>query len=347
MFVLAIDRLLPRDSPSRAARIMHTTMLLPRQDAAGSAKTPCLVTTALVVVAVIFPLLSFGAITLRFYARGQSRAKLMADDWWMVAGWIFASSLSIPIWVYGSITGIDYYKIDPLEGTTYSLQSLYVASILTLPALAIVKISILLFYKRVFSIYTFKIIVWVLIALLGAWCIIFILLTALQGDPLDSPWKLTGGFRYDITAIGYAQVGSNIALDFIVLSLPLPVISKLRMARTRKISLSLILWLGAFNTIEAVRLPSHRTTRRHHRRVPTLLWPAYKRTRGESTRVHCAQCPVHYLTREPGITRVTRIRRLSRQQAQDEQAKRYTDSCHERFAGWGVSDGTRGLRNCW
>jgi len=53
-------------------------------------------------------------------------------------------------------------------------QSLYVASILTLPALTFVKISILLFYKRVFSIVKFKIAVWTLIILLGAWCIVFI-----------------------------------------------------------------------------------------------------------------------------------------------------------------------------
>lgn len=70
-------------------------------------------------------------------------------------------------------------------------------------------------------------------------------LTALQGDPLDSPWQLnTGRFRYDIVSVGYAQVGSSIALDFLVLCFPLPVISRLRMAFARKMFVVLIFWLG-------------------------------------------------------------------------------------------------------
>ncbi|KAI1373129.1 hypothetical protein F4677DRAFT_430333 [Hypoxylon crocopeplum] len=227
-------------------------MLLPRQDA-GSTQTPCLVTTALVVVSVVFPILSLAATIGRFKARGMSRAKLLADDWWMVASWVLAFFLSINVWVFGSLTGLDYYKIDVLRGTSLSLQCLYVASILTLPALTSVKVAILLFYKRIFSTFKFKIAVWILIAILGAWCIIFMFLTALQGDPLDSPWQLnTGSFRYDIASVGYAQVGSSIALDFLVLCFPLPVISSLHMAFARKVSVALIFWLGIFCCIASI-----------------------------------------------------------------------------------------------
>jgi len=62
-------------------------MLFSRQNA-GSEKSPALITTGLVVVAVVFPLLSLVSIILRFYARRQSRAKLLSDDWWMVAAWV-------------------------------------------------------------------------------------------------------------------------------------------------------------------------------------------------------------------------------------------------------------------
>ncbi|OTB02474.1 hypothetical protein M426DRAFT_322575 [Hypoxylon sp. CI-4A] len=229
-------------------------MLLPmiRQTSAAE-PTPCLVTTSLVIISVIFPLLSLAATVLRFHARGVQTANLRADDWWMVASWILAFFPSINVWVFGSLTGLDYYKIDPLKGATFSLQCLYVASILTLPALTSVKISILLFYKRAFGTFKFKVAVWVLVALLACWCIIFIFLTALQGDPLDSPWKLnTGGFRYDIAAVGYAQVGSNIALDFLILCFPLPAILKLRMPFSRKIAVVLIFWLGIFCCVTSI-----------------------------------------------------------------------------------------------
>jgi hypothetical protein len=45
--------------------------------------------------------------------------------------------------------------------------------------------------------------------------------------------------------VGLAQVGTSIALDVIVLTLPLPVIYRLNMKRTRKIAVALIFWLGA------------------------------------------------------------------------------------------------------
>ncbi|KAI1384138.1 uncharacterized protein F4822DRAFT_434082 [Hypoxylon trugodes] len=228
-------------------------MFSTKRQATAAGPTPCLVTKALVIVSVIFPVLSLAATALRFKARGMQRAKLLADDWWMVASWILAFFLSIDIWVFGSLTGLDYYKIDPLRGTTLSLQCLYVASILTLPALTSVKIAILLFYKRVFNTPRFKIAVWTLVSILPCWCIIFLLLTALQGDPLDSPWKLdTGRFRYNVATVGYAQVGSSIALDFLVLCLPLPLISRLQMAFTRKISVSLIFWLGIFCCVASI-----------------------------------------------------------------------------------------------
>ncbi|KAI1479323.1 hypothetical protein F4774DRAFT_418908 [Daldinia eschscholtzii] len=227
--------------------------LTKRQSAAAATPTPCLITTGLVVVSVVFLLLSFAATVLRFKARRLQRAKLLADDWWMLVSWILAFFCSINVWVFGSLTGLNYYKIDPLRGTMLSLQCLYVASILTLPALTAVKIAVLLFYNRVFATPKFKIAVWTLICILFCWCIIFVFLTAMQSDPVDSAWQPnTGTFRYDITAVGYAQVGSSIALDFLVLCFPLPVISRLHMAFARKMSVVLIFWLGIFCCVASI-----------------------------------------------------------------------------------------------
>ncbi|KAI1465432.1 uncharacterized protein F4812DRAFT_123161 [Daldinia caldariorum] len=224
-----------------------------RRQSAAATHTPCLITTALVIVSVIFLLLSLAATVLRFKARRLQRAKLLADDWWMLASWVLTLQPFINVWVFGSLTGLDYYKVDPFRGTTLSLQCLYAASILTLLALTAVKIAVLLFYNRVFATPKFRIAVRTLIVILVCWCITFIFLTALQGDPLDSPWQPgTGTFRYDIAAVGYAQVGSSIALDFLVLCFPLPVISRLRMAFTRKISVALIFWLGIFCCIASI-----------------------------------------------------------------------------------------------
>lgn len=47
------------------------------------------------------------------------------------------------------------------------------------------------------------------------------------------------------TMLGEAQVGTSIALDVLVLCMPLPIILKLHMTMKKKIGVILIFWLGA------------------------------------------------------------------------------------------------------
>lgn len=105
-------------------------------------------------------------------------------------------TLSINAWVFGGLSGIDYYRIDPAIGTEHSLmvctmrnqlngsqhwymkltdwwQCLIIASSLIQLPLSAVKISILLFYKRIFSTPKFKVAVWIMISLVSVWGAIF------------------------------------------------------------------------------------------------------------------------------------------------------------------------------
>jgi hypothetical protein len=50
-----------------------------------------LITSAVVVVAVVFPLLSTAAVALRFQALKLQKAKLKADDWTVVAALVSTS----------------------------------------------------------------------------------------------------------------------------------------------------------------------------------------------------------------------------------------------------------------
>ena len=117
---------------------------------------------------------------------------------------ILALSLSINAWTFGSITGINYYKIDPLKGTQDSLmvsspqtkdigirqakltevhQCLIIASSLVQLPLSAVKISILFFYKRIFTTRKFRIAVWITIPFIVVWGIIFFVVS------ISIPWS--------------------------------------------------------------------------------------------------------------------------------------------------------------
>ncbi|KAI7782218.1 hypothetical protein LA080_013764 [Diaporthe eres] len=215
-----------------------------------TAEIPSLITTGLVVVSVVFPILSLGSVLLRLKARMRTKAGLMGDDWWIVATWVLSLALSINVWVYADLIGINYFKTDPLSGNVYSAVCLVVASCLVQIVLTTVKISILLLYKRIFSIPSFRIAVWIAIVFVSLWGIAMILIVAIQGNPADFVRAGAAGelyaWRLDPAIVGYTQVGSSLILDVVILCFPLPIISTLHMPTKRKVMVGAIFWLGIF-----------------------------------------------------------------------------------------------------
>jgi hypothetical protein len=75
--------------------------------------------------------------------------------------------------------------------------------------------------------------------------LIWFQLIIFQSDPIDSSWTGQGHFRFDPGMMTLSQSVTSICLDFLVLSLPLPVLAILQMPTHRKIAIGMILWLGA------------------------------------------------------------------------------------------------------
>ncbi|KAI1371659.1 hypothetical protein F4677DRAFT_434777 [Hypoxylon crocopeplum] len=215
-------------------------------------KVPSLISTGVVVVSALFPIVSAVSVYLRYRARLISRQDFRGDDWWIIATWILSLSLSIGVFVYAHKIGIDYYSTDPLSGATTSSMCLVVVSLLYGVVVTCVKISILLFYKRIFVTRTFQIAAWSAIAFVSLWGVAMFLVLFLQGDPTKFESEGTSAFRLDPLAVGFTQVGSSAALDILVLFFPLPVIFRLQMPLKKKILLGMIFWLGIFCCIAAV-----------------------------------------------------------------------------------------------
>ncbi|KAF4628607.1 hypothetical protein G7Y89_g9542 [Cudoniella acicularis] len=222
----------------------------------GSAMTPVkvesMITTASIVVSIVFPVLSLIAILIRIRARRAGRLNLQADDWGMILTWILTLALSIVLWVLAGISGIDYFKVDELSGNQATAKLLLLTSSMAEFPLAAVKISILLFYKRVFSTKKFAIAVWALIPLITAWGLIFFFIILFNGKPVSAAWTGVGVLQFDTVDVGLAQGGSSIVLDIIVLCLPIPIILGLHMHAKRKVAVIGMFWLGAFCVVVAV-----------------------------------------------------------------------------------------------
>jgi len=76
-------------------------------------------------------------------------------------------------------------KGDPMKGISNSLLCLWLAGCLVQLPLGAVKISILLFYKRIFSVGRFGIAVWIAIAVIGAWTCLFFIVSVWTFEMLE------------------------------------------------------------------------------------------------------------------------------------------------------------------
>ncbi|KAL8687779.1 MAG: hypothetical protein Q9218_006148, partial [Villophora microphyllina] len=109
-----------------------------------------------------------------------------------------------------------------------------------------IKLSIIFFYRRVFSVPNFRRASSVIIALTVAWAIAVFLVPLFQCRPLAKYWnrQLPG---YCINGLTYivANQGVNIALDFMILILPQPMIWRLHRPGKDKAALSALFLVGA------------------------------------------------------------------------------------------------------
>lgn len=216
------------------------------------ALAPLVTKTATVVVSVIFPVLSLLAIIFRYKARRAGRQRLQADDWWIVVTWVVTFGLSITIWVFGALAGVDFLKGDPLVSLPLSNLSLWIQALLLQVCLATVKISILCFYKRIFFVSRLRRAADVGIAIIAIWGVVYFFLIMFQNNPITGWWTGQGHPVIDSIKISLSQAGTSIGLDFLVLCFPIPVISRLHMETKRKVAVMMIFWLGGFCCVAAI-----------------------------------------------------------------------------------------------
>ncbi|KAF3063603.1 hypothetical protein GL218_01428 [Daldinia childiae] len=215
-----------------------------------STAQPSLVTSTLLAVAIIFPVLGTLAVGLRFYTKITKTQKLTSDDWVCALAQLAAWGISIDIFVAAGLAGIDYTypSLDPLSAAAIFLRTLWIEGFPLIFSLTFVKIAILLFYTRIFTTTRFKLAVHIYVGILTAWCIAITICQLLAANPIQNVWNplATTPLRFDYNGFSLAFAGMSIVFDVVVLCFPIPVIHKLQMNWTRKLQLLAIFWLGIF-----------------------------------------------------------------------------------------------------
>lgn len=83
---------------------------------------PSLVTTSLLVVSIVLPLLGTLAIALRFYASIVKTRRLYLDDWVAALAQLCAWGISIDVFVAAALGGVDHTTLNPLSAGVVFLR---------------------------------------------------------------------------------------------------------------------------------------------------------------------------------------------------------------------------------
>jgi hypothetical protein len=122
----------------------------------------------------------------------------------------------------------------------YATQLLYILSkVLT-------KISLLVFFLRVFPQRWFRLATLITIAWVAVHGLVFLLLIGFQCTPIQSIWD-TGLDRKCLnrTLIVYAGAGSSIFEDLVILVLPMPCVSALKIGPAKRFSMIVMFCVGS------------------------------------------------------------------------------------------------------
>ncbi len=144
----------------------------------------------------------------------------------------------------------------PFNHITRFVQWLYALEVLYFLQLAVVKLSLLFFYLRIFPKPIIRRLLWATIAFNILWGAMFAIIAIFQCQPIHSYWtswdKETRGKCIDVNALGWSNAIISIVLDFWMLGLPLTEVFRLQLTRRKKASVALMFSVGTFVTIVSI-----------------------------------------------------------------------------------------------
>ncbi|RYC57160.1 hypothetical protein CHU98_g9049 [Xylaria longipes] len=185
---------------------------------------------------------------LRLVSRAVLRQRIDVAD--LILG--VSVGFTFPVlWVAFTLGGLglgqDVWEI-PQDNITQILYLYWWAEILYQAGLPLARISILCFYLRVFPQDRIR---WASFALIGlniADLLAFVLSTVFQCSPIYGAWTFwDGSFQGHCNNLhiqSWIQAGFNIALDLVVIILPLPPLAKLTASKRKKIQIMIMFSLG-------------------------------------------------------------------------------------------------------
>ncbi|KAI0430708.1 hypothetical protein F5Y09DRAFT_307043 [Xylaria sp. FL1042] len=216
--------------------------------------------TAVIAVALVSAAFAAVALSLRIWARNFQRFGMMADDWLMIVALIFTFG-TLVITILGAKAGAGKHLWAlHLQDISNIFRLLYAYTFIYAGSVSFTKLSILLFYRRLFE----RGSVWFKVRLgFAAFFSVGYLLTiwSVAGalcQPTEFFWTQFLGAKgkcLDINAAFLSLTVLNLVADLLVLTVPIPEILALKMDTKKKIGVCAVMLLGGLVcVVSAVRI---------------------------------------------------------------------------------------------
>ncbi|TKW50245.1 hypothetical protein CTA1_9676 [Colletotrichum tanaceti] len=149
--------------------------------------------------------------------------------------------------------GTHLYDLEP-GGLFEVLRLLYAAEIVYVFVLLLAKLSLVVFYLRIFTVPRFRVAAYALIGFLVLGQIVIGFLTVFSCHPIELFWNRdihTGGCL-DVNRLAYANSALAIVQDLVILALPVAMLPGLQMSLGKKISVATVFSLGSVGFISTI-----------------------------------------------------------------------------------------------
>ncbi|KIL88139.1 hypothetical protein FAVG1_08216 [Fusarium avenaceum] len=199
-------------------------------------------------------------LSVRIAVRAKQVYGLSLDDYAIIVSWVFVAATGAIVVVVGQAGAGKHVWALTIDQVVDVTKLSYVYGFFFTTAVFTTKVSILLFYRRIFicSGLQFRLVFWFCTILVVAYPITFLFTMGFACQPLSHFWtrmKGTSGTCIDVGQFYVILSIINLLTSVIVLLIPVPEVIKLQMSRGKKAAVFGILALGGLVCIaSAVRI---------------------------------------------------------------------------------------------
>lgn len=199
----------------------------------------------IVAILSVFTAVSTIAVVLRCHARLFMLRCFGLDDAVMVAAQVLTIASAVAIGIEAAYGLGRHTWVVPERDLIPYMKAFYSSIVVYNVAVCLTKISILLQYKRLFANTIVQRITLTALCFLAAWAVALAFLLTLICQPVAAFWDSSiPGHCLNITTVWYVMAGVNLVTDFLILILPMPVISSLQLPSRQKYMLMGVFCLG-------------------------------------------------------------------------------------------------------